>query len=211
MTGLKINTACTCPNWEGGTDRVSKWAGFMLAVYVGPFVRRSMLPVSKLWLFKAPSTLASKSLTTGPKIAAIPSAITVADSSSDFFVLSLTTLVSGAHAASVMFFLPSSSSSSSSLEQWLPSLIRSAHTFHLICFYKHAFPTRKIERLAMRPSFLRLQCSSIKTDNENCMQEKSSRILKRSQVSLNPNLCLHNQATGITQECKHKFYISAYG
>ena len=193
----------------GGTDRVSKWVGFMLAVYVGPFVRRSMLHVSKLWLFKAPSTLASKSLTTGPKIAAIPSAITVADSSSDFFVLSLTTLVSGANAASVMFFPPSSSSCS--LEQWLPSLIRSAHPLHLICFYKHAFPTRKIERFAMPPSFLRLEYNPKKTDKDNCMQVKSVRILKWSQVSLNPNLCLHNQATEITQECKHKFYISAYG
>ena len=132
MTGLKINTACTCPNWEGGTDRVSKWAGFMLAVYVGPFVRRSMLPVSKLWLFKAPSTLASKSLTTGPKIAAIPSAITVADSSSDFFVLSLTTLVSGAHAASVMFFLPSSSSSSSWTMTSFPNSLSSHSSFDLL-------------------------------------------------------------------------------
>ena len=192
----------------GGTDRVSKWVGFMLAVYVGPFVRRSMLPVSKLWLFKAPSTLASKSLTTGPKIAAIPSAITVADSSSDFFVLSLTTSVSGANAASVMFFLPTSSSSS--LEQWLPSLIRSAHTLHLICFYKHAFPTRKIERFAMPPSFLRLEYSSIKTDNENCMKSLREFLSDLKSLWTLISASTH-QATEITQECKHKFYVSAYG
>lgn len=46
-----------------------------------PFVRRSMLPVSRLWLLRAPSTRASKSRTTGPRMAASPCAMTSAEPS----------------------------------------------------------------------------------------------------------------------------------
>lgn len=65
-----------------------------------PLVSRSILLVSKLWLLRAPSTLASNSLTTGPKTAAIPLAMTSAESRSadvaspdpDVFVSAMTSI-----------------------------------------------------------------------------------------------------------------------